>query len=65
MVTLEIFNLTGGLIRTLVSEWKPAGTYVLEWDSKDRTGKEVPSGVYLLKLKAGDLATTRKLILLK
>lgn len=65
LVSLEIYNLAGVLIRTLVAEPKPAGTHLLSWDTKDDQAGEVPSGVYLLRLKAGDSASTQKMVLLR
>ena len=67
-VTLRIFDLLGREITTLVNEKRPAGTYTVEWN-----GKELPSGIYLYRLKAGDPSTssgqgfteTKKLILQK
>jgi hypothetical protein len=64
-VTLEIFNLAGVQIRTLVDELKPAGTYVVDWDTKDNSGKKMSSGVFFLRLKTGTLTSTHKMVLLR
>lgn len=64
-VTLEIYNLAGELIRTLAAGLKPAGTYIVAWDTKDDSRIEVPAGVYLLRLKAGNSASTHKIVLLR
>lgn len=52
-VLAKIFSVTGREVRTLVDERQPAGTYRLNWDGTDRTGKAVASGIYLLRLRAG------------
>ena len=64
-VRLEIFNLRGQLVRTLVDELREAGAYSVVWDGKDRTGRDVSSGVYFYRLRAGDFIQTRKMVLLK
>ena len=63
--TLEIYNLTGELVRTLVAEVKPPGAHMVTWDTNDDLGRKVPSGVYLVRLRAGDLASTHKLVLMR
>ena len=64
-VTVEIFNLLGQHVRTLVDELKSAGSYKAEWNGTDATGKSVSTGVYLYRLKAGDFVETKKMLLLK
>ena len=64
-VTVEVYNLAGELVRTLVAESKPAGNHSVGWHARDNLGREVPSGVYLLRLKAGDATATQKMVLLR
>jgi len=65
-VSLQIFNIRGQLVRTLVDEFKPAGFYTLRWDGKDATGISVPSGPYFYRIQAGDkFVQTNKMTLLK
>lgn len=49
-ITLNIFNVTGQRIRTLVDEPKNAGYHSVLWDGKDEFGNEVASGVYLYRI---------------
>jgi len=63
--TLRIYNIRGQLVRTLMNESKIAGTYEVIWDGKDDRGKEVASGVYFYKIKAGDFTEAKKMILMK
>ncbi len=49
-VTVSIFNAVGQRIRTLVDEPKTAGYHSVVWDSKDESGHEVASGVYLYRI---------------
>ncbi|GIK59923.1 MAG: hypothetical protein JETCAE03_15050 [Ignavibacteriaceae bacterium] len=67
-VTLKVYDVLGREVATLVNEEKPAGEYEIEFD-----GSNLPSGVYLYRLTAGDPSTssgqkfseTKKLVLLK
>ncbi len=64
-VTIEIFNLLGQRIRTLVDESQSSGPHRVDWDGRDAAGKTVSSGVYLYRLKAGESVQSKKMILLK
>jgi len=64
-VRLDIFNILGEKVTTLADDDLAAGQYRLQWDGCDRAGRNVPSGIYLYRLKAGDESLTRKMMLLK
>ena len=64
-VTLDIFNINGQKVRTLVDEVKPAGQYSVRWNATSNSGERVASGVYLYRLTAGEYSTSRKMTLLK
>lgn len=64
-VDLQIYNLAGQKIATLVNATQGAGEYDVSWSGKDERGQDVASGIYLYKLKAGDFVQTRKMILRK
>jgi len=64
-VDLEIFNILGQRIRTLISDNMPAGFYQAVWDGCDETGKPVASGVYFTRLRSGEYLGYRKMMLLK
>ena len=59
-VRLQIFDLTGRLVQTLVNENKPAGHYSAVWNARN-----VSSGIYLIRLNAGDFTAVKKCIKLK
>jgi hypothetical protein len=59
-VSLKIFNLLGQEIENLVSGYRKAGIYPISWNAND-----LPSGVYLARLQAGDFVDTKKLVLQK
>ncbi|MCF7792630.1 MAG: T9SS type A sorting domain-containing protein [Candidatus Cloacimonetes bacterium] len=65
-VTIEVFNVKGQKVTTLVDEYKEAGHHEVVWNGKDANNRNVSSGVYFYKMKAGGRYTsTRKMILLK
>jgi immune inhibitor A len=65
-VKLEIFNLLGQKLQTLVDEEVPLGTHRVSWDGTDAHGGSVSTGVYLYRLETdGNYQETNKMILLK
>ena len=65
-VHLALYNLAGQKVATLVSGPRPAGTYTVHWDGRDASGRDLASGVYLYRLRAGEhQVETRRLLLLR
>ena len=64
-VALRIYNLAGQAVRTLVSGALPAGRHQVVWDGRDEQGRELGSGVYLVRLEARSGVLTRKLLMVK
>jgi hypothetical protein len=64
-VTIEVYNILGQRLRTLVDCEESAGAHTLTWDGTDAGGTQVATGVYLYRFKAGDHVETRKMLLLK
>jgi len=60
--SVAIHALDGRLVRTLMNEARPPGHYQVTWDATDNSRRRVPPGVYLLRIEAGELRATRKLI---
>lgn len=63
-VKVEVYNIGGRLVATLLDEDLKPGRYELRWDGKNREGAEVSSGVYLCRLCAGDSRKIHKMVLL-
>ena len=63
--TLKIYDVLGNEVTTLVDEYKPAGKYEVEFNSHSGEVRNLPSGVYLYQLKAGDFIYAKKMILLR
>ena len=64
-VTLEIYNMLGARITTLHSGFAVAGRYSVTWNGLNNANVQVPSGVYLYRLKTSKFDQVRKMILLK
>jgi carboxypeptidase T len=65
-ISLDIFNIKGQVVKSLVSERQEQGFYSISWDGKDNNGNSVASGVYFYRLEAeGQTSQTKKMILLK
>ena len=68
-VTLEIYNMKGQKVRTLINAYQQAGNHNLVWDAKDSNDQEVSSGVYFYKLVSegnfGEYISSKKMIFLK
>ena len=62
---LEIVNLLGQTVRTLVNEKMQSGFQTVVWNGLTSNGKKAESGVYLFKLTVNDQTQTRKMILMK
>jgi hypothetical protein len=62
---IEVFNLLGQRVRTLVDKDMPAGSYTISWDGTSTDGQIVATGIYLYRFKAGDHVETRKMLLMK
>ncbi len=63
--TLNIYNVLGETVRSLVDEPLSPGVHQKIWDGRDGQGNEVASGVYFYRLKAGEFSETKKMVLLK
>jgi hypothetical protein len=64
-VSLNIYNINGELVYNLVDENLAAGRYEKIWNGKDITGRNVSSGVYIYRLKAGMFDKSARMILMK
>ena len=64
-VTLDIYNLKGQKVKTLVNENKAAGSHNVVWNGTDTNNKSVSSGVYFYKIRNGKFSSTKKMILMK
>jgi len=64
-VELDIHDVAGRRVRTLVSGVTPAGEHEVVWNGRNDDGEAVASGVYLYRLRSGADTETRRMVLLK
>ncbi len=65
MVNLEVYDITGRLVKTLVNENRAPGNYSVQWDGTNQFGQQVGSGVYFYRLQAGAFQQVKKMLLMK
>ena len=64
-VRLDIYNVMGQRVRTLVAAHQPAGYYAVEWKATDDSGHTLSSGVYFYRLQAGAFRATKRMLLMR
>ena len=64
-VELSVLNLLGQEVKRLVSGKQEPGLYRVQWDGTGLDGRELSSGVYLVRLKAGTFRQTRKVVFVR
>ena len=64
-VRIEIFDVNGRLVRTLVDGFRPEGERSVTWDGLSESGEQMAAGVYFYRMTAPGVESSRKMILLK
>ncbi|MFZ0389826.1 MAG: C25 family cysteine peptidase [Calditrichia bacterium] len=64
-VRLEVYNMLGQRVCTLVKGRQQASAHEVQWDGTNDAGVQVASGIYIYRLQAGKQVATRKMILMK
>ncbi len=65
IVKINIYDISGKLIRKLINEQKNTGKYLVTWDGRNDSGKTVSSGTYFYQIISGNFVQAKKMILLK
>ncbi len=63
--TLEVYNIMGQRVVTLMDDFAEAGPYSIFWNGRDNRGSVIASGIYLYRLRSGQHLDTKKLVLMK
>ena len=63
-VRLEVFNVLGQRIATLVNREQSAGAHTAQWDATDAAGRAVGAGVYIYRLSSGGATVSRRMVLI-
>jgi len=64
-VRLDLYDVRGRLVRTLVDGQRPAGTQVARWDGRDGAGQPAAAGVYFLRIEAAGETKSGRIALLR
>lgn len=64
-ITVQIYDITGQLITTLLNKEQQQGWHSVVWNGKNRNNEQTPAGIYLSKITSGNEVKTMKLMLLK
>ena len=64
-VTITIYNMLGGKVRTLVNDFQDAGYRNILWNATNDHGSPVSAGMYIYTIQAGNFYQAKKMILLK
>jgi hypothetical protein len=63
--TISIYDVSGRLVRRLVNGMLDSGEHQLRWDGRTSQGEVTPAGVYFLRVEAGSLSQTAKVVALR
>ena len=64
-VSLDIFDVRGRKVKTLVTGRQTAGQHIVNWEGRDGRGNPQPSGVYLVQMRSDSIRLTSRITLLK
>ncbi len=64
-VNIAVYDLLGRLVSTLMSGTRAAGSLTLEWDGRDDDGLSAPTGMYIIRMNAGEFSASQKVLLMK
>ncbi len=63
-VSIQIYNIRGQLVRSLVQEVRESGEHSVAWNGTDNNGQRLGSGIYYCRMQAGKHSSIRKMILM-
>lgn len=63
--TLEIYNINGELILTLVKDILPSGNYLVKWNGQNAKGEDVNSSIYFYHLRVAEQFATGKMVFMR
>mgnify|MGYP003324413974 FL=1 len=64
-VSIDIYNIAGNKVKTLVSKEHQPGRYKVQWNATNESGAPVATGMYIYKIRAKDFVSVKKLLLMK
>ncbi|MGB2884262.1 MAG: FlgD immunoglobulin-like domain containing protein, partial [Dehalococcoidia bacterium] len=64
-VRLEIYDVTGRLVSTLVDDVREGGAHSVEWSGRNDAGRDLPAGIYFQRLSLDNQEISQKMLLMK
>ena len=64
-VIISVYDMRGRIVQTLLSEYQHAGRYSIKWNATNDIGEHLNSGVFFIRIQAGQSFDTKKVILLR
>jgi membrane-bound inhibitor of C-type lysozyme len=64
-VTINIYDVTGTLVKKLISTVQDAGEYVVDWDGSSTSGSPVASGVYIYRLETASMTISKQMTVVR
>ena len=61
-ISIEVFNINGKKVETLLNKKLKDGTYSVQWDGTDNRGTKLNSGIYLISLKTETATSIKKVM---
>jgi hypothetical protein len=65
LVAIQIYDVQGKRVRSLGGDYRQAGTYTIKWDGLNESGTQVPSGIYFVRLSAGNETLNHRIVMMK
>ena len=62
MTEMGVYDISGRLVKRLMSSWTPAGSASIIWDATDSNGARVPSGVYLYRIRQNGQTQSQRIV---
>ncbi|MBI90072.1 MAG: hypothetical protein CMG60_08295, partial [Candidatus Marinimicrobia bacterium] len=64
-INIQIFDVSGKMVKDLVSGFHNTGSHTIQWNAKDENGKTLSAGLYLYAIQVGNIVYSKKMVLLK
>ena len=64
-VEINILDISGRIVKTLINEYRPSGVSNVDWNGDDNSGNIISSGIYFCKMISGEYNITKKLVFTK
>lgn len=64
-ITINIYDIMGQIVKTLVSDTRKPGDYTITWDCTNQSGQQVGNGCYIYSMQASAFRDSKKLIIIK